>query len=79
MVLFLAGCSLESPLEKKDSGKSDKKKSDVVIGVSISTLNNPFFVKIKDGIEAEAKKQELKLNLQTLRTMQRNKQMTLMI
>lgn len=42
MILLLAGCSLESPLEKQDSGKSDKKKSDIVVGVSISTLNNPF-------------------------------------
>jgi len=61
LVLFLAGCSLESPLEKNDNGKSDKKKSDVIIGVSISTLNNPFFVKVKDGIEKEAKKQGVKV------------------
>lgn len=61
MILLLAGCSLESPLEKQDSGKSDKKKSDIVVGVSISTLNNPFFVKIKDGISAEAKKQGIKV------------------
>ncbi|WP_436863071.1 D-ribose ABC transporter substrate-binding protein [Staphylococcus caeli] len=60
-LLFLTGCSLESPLEQNDSGKSDKKKEDIVIGVSISTLNNPFFVKIKDGIEAEAKKQGVKV------------------
>lgn len=61
MLLFLTGCSLEPPLEKNDSGKSNKKKEDIVIGVSISTLNNPFFVKIKDGIEAEAKKQGIKV------------------
>ena len=29
--------------------------------MSISTLNNPFFVKIKDGIEKEAKKQGVKV------------------
>ncbi|PTF40436.1 D-ribose ABC transporter substrate-binding protein [Staphylococcus cohnii] len=61
ILLFLTGCSLESPREKNDNGKVDKKKSDVVIGVSISTLNNPFFVKIKDGIEKEAKKQGVKV------------------
>lgn len=61
ILLFLTGCSLESPIEKNDNGKVDKKKSDVVIGVSISTLNNPFFVKIKDGIEKEAKKQGVKV------------------
>src|SRR5699024_1066279 len=61
ILLFLTGCSLESPLEKNDNGKSDKKKSDIIIGVSISTLNNPFFVKVKDGIEKEAKKQGVKV------------------
>ncbi|RIN26505.1 substrate-binding domain-containing protein [Staphylococcus succinus] len=61
ILLFLTGCSLESPLENNNSGKSQKKKSDVVIGVSISTLNNPFFVKIKDGIEKEAKKEGVKV------------------
>ncbi|RIL82842.1 D-ribose ABC transporter substrate-binding protein [Staphylococcus cohnii] len=61
ILLFLTGCSLESPIEKNDNGKVDEKKSDVVIGVSISTLNNPFFVKIKDGIEKEAKKQGVKV------------------
>ncbi|PKI23100.1 D-ribose ABC transporter substrate-binding protein [Staphylococcus succinus] len=61
ILLFLTGCSLESPLENNNSEKSQKKKSDVVIGVSISTLNNPFFVKIKDGIEKEAKKEGVKV------------------
>ncbi|MFT0638060.1 D-ribose ABC transporter substrate-binding protein [Staphylococcus ureilyticus] len=61
ILLFLTGCSLESPIVKNDNGKVDKKKSEVVIGVSISTLNNPFFVKIKDGIEKEAKKQGVKV------------------
>ncbi|MCG7339523.1 D-ribose ABC transporter substrate-binding protein [Staphylococcus sp. ACRSN] len=61
ILLFLTGCSLESPLENKSTQKSDKKKSDIVIGVSISTLNNPFFVKIKQGIEDEAKKQGVKV------------------
>ncbi|MBM2658987.1 D-ribose ABC transporter substrate-binding protein [Staphylococcus pseudoxylosus] len=61
ILLLLAGCSLESPLENNSKDKSDKKKSEIVIGVSISTLNNPFFVKIKDGIEDEAKKQGVKV------------------
>lgn len=61
VLLFLTGCSLESPLENNSNSKSDKKKSDIVIGVSISTLNNPFFVKIKHGIEDEAKRQGVKV------------------
>ncbi|MGW7975762.1 D-ribose ABC transporter substrate-binding protein [Staphylococcus xylosus] len=61
ILLLLAGCSLESPLENNSKDKSNKKKSEIVIGVSLSTLNNPFFIKIKDGIEDEAKKQGAKV------------------
>ena len=78
ILLFLTGCSLESPIEKNDNGKVDKKKSEVVIGVSISTLNNPFFVKIKDGIEKKQRNKASKLSLQMLKMMQRNKLMILM-
>lgn len=62
-MLFLSACSLESPLKKGNQGKTNKKKSEVTIGVSVSTLNNPFFVSIKDGIEKEAKKQGMKVKV----------------
>lgn len=62
-VLFLAACSLESPLKKDNEGKTNKKKSDITIGVSVSTLNNPFFVSIKEGIEKEAEKQGMKVKV----------------
>lgn len=57
-VMILAGCSLESPVKKDNSGKTTKKKSDITIGVSISTLNNPFFVTIKDNIEKKRNNKE---------------------
>ena len=41
------------------AGKSDSGKKS--IGMVISTLNNPFFVSLKEGAEAEAKKLGLKL------------------
>lgn len=63
VVVFLAACSLESPVKKEQSGKTNKKKSDITIGVSISTLNNPFFVSIKNGIEKEAKKNGMKVKV----------------
>ncbi len=33
-VLFLAACSLESPLKKDNEGKTNKKKSDITIGTA---------------------------------------------
>lgn len=44
----LAGCA--SKEGNKDSGKDSKK-----IGLIVSTLNNPFFVDLKEGAEAKAK------------------------
>lgn len=62
-MVILAGCTLESPVKKDKSGKTNKSKSDITIGVSISTLNNPFFVTIKNNIEKEAKKQGMKVKV----------------
>nr|WP_263315032.1 D-ribose ABC transporter substrate-binding protein [Mammaliicoccus sp. Marseille-Q6498] len=62
-MLFMSACSLESPLKKENSGKTNKKKSEITIGVSVSTLNNPFFVSIKEGIQKEAKKQGMKVKV----------------
>ncbi|MFB9861576.1 D-ribose ABC transporter substrate-binding protein [Salinicoccus siamensis] len=52
LFVFTAGCSLEPPAWSQSGGAGDD--DNVVIGVSISTLNNPFFVTLKDGIEATA-------------------------
>lgn len=52
--LFLLGaCSLQPPEWAKPSQETDLKN--VKIGLSVSTLNNPFFVSMKDGVEKEAK------------------------
>lgn len=60
-LLFLSACSMEPP----EWAKPDKKESlqDVKIGLSVSTLNNPFFVSLKDGVikEAEALGMEVKV------------------
>lgn len=52
LVIALAGCSTQSNLENKDTAKSSGKTT---IGLSISTLNNPFFVTLKEGAEKAAK------------------------
>ncbi|MCG8398666.1 ribose ABC transporter substrate-binding protein RbsB [Bacillus atrophaeus] len=58
-LVLLSACSLEPPQWAKPSN-SDKKK-EVKIGLSVSTLNNPFFVSLKKGVEKEAKKRGIKV------------------
>lgn len=57
MMVFLTACSMESPFVNNDSSKD----GNVKIGLSISTLNNPFFVSLRDAIveDAEAKGYEI--------------------
>ncbi|WP_438350878.1 ribose ABC transporter substrate-binding protein RbsB [Paenibacillus sp. FA6] len=59
LLILMTGCSLEPPewAKSNKSGNLDNMK----IGLSISTLNNPFFVSLKDGVMAEANKQGLKV------------------
>lgn len=61
-VFVLAACSIEG----EDKGKTEEKatetsvetkEGDYKIGVSLSTLNNPFFVSIREGIEEKAKEE----------------------
>lgn len=59
-IFVLCACSLEAPGEKSTSEKSNK---DITIGVSVSTLNNPFFVSIKDGIQKEAEAKGYKVKV----------------
>ncbi|OCA85914.1 D-ribose ABC transporter substrate-binding protein [Bacillus sp. FJAT-27225] len=52
-LLLLGACSMQPPEWAKPAKKDDVK--DIKIGLSVSTLNNPFFVSLKDGVEKEAK------------------------
>lgn len=52
LAAFTAGCGGKKETAPA-AGSNDKK---VVIGFSISTLNNPFFVSVRKGVEDEAKK-----------------------
>ncbi|MBN8234146.1 ribose ABC transporter substrate-binding protein RbsB [Halobacillus kuroshimensis] len=54
-LLFLSACSLQPPEWAKPN--NNKNPEDIKIGLSVSTLNNPFFVSMKDGVEQEAEAQ----------------------
>lgn len=56
-LVFLAACSMESPFVNESSGNGE----DVKIGLSISTLNNPFFVSLRDAIVEEAEGRGMKV------------------
>lgn len=60
MATGIAGCTTQSSLENKEpaKGAGDDK---VTIGLSISTLNNPFFVTLKEGAEKAAKEAGVEL------------------
>ncbi|BAC14528.1 D-ribose ABC transporter substrate-binding protein [Oceanobacillus iheyensis] len=55
IIIFLAACSMESPFVNNDSDDDDNIK----IGLSISTMENPFFVTLHDTIVKEAKEQDM--------------------
>ncbi|MET1181604.1 ribose ABC transporter substrate-binding protein RbsB [Peribacillus simplex] len=61
-LMVLAACSMDSGLSDDKKEKKGSMK-DVKVGVSISTLNNPFFVSLKDGIEKEAKEKGMKVTV----------------
>jgi ribose transport system substrate-binding protein len=55
MTIILSACSMESPSSEKTEEGATKEKASFKIGFSISTLNNPFFVTLSEGAEANAK------------------------
>jgi len=56
LAMGLVACSKQGP-----DMRSESTTTQPTIGLSISTLNNPFFVSLRDGAEAEARAQGIKL------------------
>ncbi|MER2227428.1 MAG: D-ribose ABC transporter substrate-binding protein [Carnobacterium sp.] len=59
--LLLAGCgaaTLEGENKTESGPVEEKETSELVVGVSISTLNNPFFVSLEQGITDLADEQD---------------------
>src|SRR5690625_3845957 len=55
LLIVLAACSTDAPGSSEDEEGEKKEAGDIKIGFSISTLNNPFFVNLRDGAEEAAK------------------------
>ncbi|KOS68289.1 D-ribose transporter subunit RbsB [Lysinibacillus contaminans] len=62
LVFVLAACSLENGSSSKDGDKA-KSKDSLTIGLSISTLNNPFFVTLSEGAQTKADELGAKLSV----------------
>jgi ribose transport system substrate-binding protein len=61
--VLLAGCSLDNGTTTTSGNNEKKKDGDIKIGLSISTLNNPFFVTLKEGAEKAAKEANAQLTV----------------
>ena len=63
--IVLAACSMDSGSKSDDNKSSEGSKgsSEKSIGLSISTLNNPFFVTLADEAEAKAKENGVKITV----------------
>ncbi|MGX1982252.1 ribose-binding protein [Thermolongibacillus altinsuensis] len=61
--VLLVGCSLEGGTKTTSGDQAKKKEGDMKIGLSISTLNNPFFVTLKEGAEKAAKEANVELTV----------------
>ena len=79
--LLVAAITVLAVLTSGCGGSGDKAakpadgKKATTIGFSISTLNNPFFVSVRKGVEEEAKNSESMLKSSTRKTTRLNRLM----
>ena len=59
-MVLMAACSTEQP---GSTSETETKDGDYEIGLSISTLNNPFFVALKEGAEEQANEMDATLTV----------------
>ncbi|MDQ0218091.1 D-ribose ABC transporter substrate-binding protein [Peribacillus cavernae] len=59
-VLGLVGCSMDES-KSTTTGSEAKDDGKLKVGLSMNTLNNPFFVAVKEGAEAQAKEKDATL------------------
>ncbi|MDV6378758.1 ribose ABC transporter substrate-binding protein RbsB [Sporosarcina sp. GW1-11] len=64
VVLMLAACSLDQPGSSTSDDEGDASKDGdktYKVGLSVSTLNNPFFVTLSEGVKEQAKESGAKV------------------
>lgn len=61
MALSVTACSVDG--ENTGSGNNESKEGNGTIGLSVSTLSNPFFVTLSEGAEAKAEAEGVKLTV----------------
>lgn len=61
LAIGLAACSRQTPLHGGDASAGSPSPGRATIGLSISTLDNPYFVSLRDGARAEARAQAVDL------------------
>lgn len=59
LFFILSGCTMDPPEWAIEKKKIDM--DNIKIGLSISTLNNPFFVAVRDGVELEVTREKMQL------------------
>lgn len=60
VIIGLVGCSMDEGSSTKTDSKA-KDNGKLKVGLSMNTLNNPFFVAVKEGAEAQAKEDKVDL------------------
>jgi len=60
VIIGLVGCSMDKETTTKTYSKA-KDNGKLKVGLSMNTLNNPFFVAVKEGAEAQAKEDKVDL------------------
>jgi ribose transport system substrate-binding protein len=60
VIVGLVGCSMDDGSSTKTDSKA-KDDGQLKVGLSMNTLNNPFFVAVKEGAEAQAKEKGVDL------------------
>lgn len=63
LAFSLAACGSQNDTVSNDKSNSDSGSDEIKIGYSINTLNNPFFVEVKNAAEAAAKEAGINISV----------------
>jgi ribose transport system substrate-binding protein len=61
VIVALVGCSMDKETSSTTNATKSSHDGSLKVGLSMNTLNNPFFVAVKEGAEAQAKEKGVEL------------------